>query len=161
MEHHHHVNHMQHQGHAPEIIEKERIMPLAISATVHCLIGCGLGEVGGMVIGQAFGLSMGSTMAVAIALGFVMGILFGIVPLLRRKFTLSLALKTVFVGESLSIIVMEAFELGTQLAIPGVMEAGLTDGIFWMGMAAALVVGFFAALPVNYFMIKRGVRHMH
>lgn len=152
---------MQHQGHALESITEEKIMPLAISATFHCLIGCGLGEVAGMVIGQALGLSMGSTMVVAIALGFIGGILFGILPLLRRKFTLSLALKTVLVGESLSIIVMESFELGTQLAIPGVMEAGLTDGLFWMGMAAALVVGFFSALPVNYFMIKRGVRHVH
>jgi hypothetical protein len=41
------------------------------------------------------------------------------------------------------------------------MEATLSDSIFWLGMVAALIVGFIAALPVNYFMIKQGVRHQH
>lgn len=56
---------------------------------------------------------------------------------------------------------MEAFEILTQIMIPGVMEAHLTDMIFWVGMTISLIVGFIAALPVNYIMIKRGVRHIH
>ena len=65
------------------------------------------------------------------------------------------------IGEGLSIAVMEAFEVLTKVMIPGVMEASLSVSIFWLGMLAALAVGFIAALPVNYFMIKRGVRHQH
>lgn len=134
---------------------------LAVSATFHCLIGCGIGEVSGVIIGTAFGMDMISTMALAVILGFIGGLFLGILPLLRASFTFRNALKTVIVAEGLSIVVMEAFEVLTQIVIPGVMEAGLTEPIFWYGMIAALAVGFIAALPVNYVMIKKGVRHQH
>ena len=134
---------------------------LAISATIHCLIGCGIGEFLGVIIGTAFGLDMITTMIIAIILGFIGGLLLGVLPLIRASFTFKNALKTVIIAEGLSIVVMEAFEVLTQILIPGVMEAGLTEPIFWYGMIAALAVGFIAALPVNYVMIKKGVRHQH
>jgi hypothetical protein len=134
---------------------------LALSATLHCLLGCGLGEIAGMVIAVWLGLSMTNSMILAIALGFVFGLALGMVPLLKRKFTFRNALKTVIVAEGLSIAVMEAVEVYVQVKIPGVMEAGLRDSLFWMGMGAGLVAGFIAALPVNYIMVKRGVRHVH
>ena len=136
-------------------------MKLAISATLHCLLGCGIGEVVGMIIATYLGLSMAASMALAILLGFVFGFALGIVPFIRKGISLAQSLKIVLVAEGLSIAVMEAFEVFTQWLIPGVMEAQLSDGIFWLGMGAALVVGFIAALPVNYFLIKRGVRHQH
>ena len=156
MEHHAH-----HDGHRRPDPEGGSHLALAVSATVHCLIGCGLGEVLGMIIGQLLGLHMWPTTILAILLGAVLGLALGVVPLLRRKFGFREALKLVIVAEGLSIAVMEAFEVLTQYLIPGVMEAGLTTGIFWLGMLASLVVGFLAALPVNYVMIRRGVRHMH
>lgn len=158
--HHHHpveksnLHHKHKEAEAP-------IMALAASATFHCLIGCGLGEVLGMVLSIWLGLSMMSTTIFSIILGFEAGLMLGIVPLLRQNFTVSRALRTVILAEGLSIAVMEAFEFLTQWMIPGVMTAGLTDRIFWIGMVASLVVGFIAAFPVNYVMIKRGVRHVH
>jgi putative flippase GtrA len=71
------------------------------------------------------------------------------------------AMKLVVAGEGLSIAVMEMFEVLLQVLIPGVMTAHLTDGIFWIGMIVSLAVGFIAALPVNYVMIRKGVRHIH
>jgi len=115
---------------------------LAVSATFHCLIGCGIGEVLGVIIGTAFGMDMISTMVLAVILGFIGGLFLGILPLLRASFTFRNALKTVIVAEGLSIVVMEAFEVLTQIVIPGVMEAGLSEPIFWYGMIAALIVGF-------------------
>lgn len=157
-----HVHHHQHSHHEHATEKKSNgIFKLAVSATLHCLLGCGIGEVLGMIIGTWLGLAMMQTMILAIVLGFVMGFALGIIPLLRKNFSFQQAIKIVFVAEGLSIAVMEAFEVGTQLLIPGVMEASLSDGIFWAGMAAALAVGFIAAFPVNYFMIKRGVRHQH
>ena len=41
---------------------------LALSATVHCLTGCAIGEVLGMVIGTALGWSDLATVALAVAL---------------------------------------------------------------------------------------------
>ena len=149
--HHHHHHH-------PKKINTYR---LAFSATFHCLIGCGIGEVGGMIIGTALKMSMLNTMILAVILGFIAGMALGIVPLLKKEFTLKNAIKTVFFAEGLSIAVMEAFEVLTQLMIPGVMEAELTDSIFWIGMIAGLGVGFIAAFPVNVIMIKKGVRHLH
>ena len=160
MEHtHHHHSHTKHDPSAP--VKNENIMRLSVSATLHCLVGCGIGEVVGVTVGTYFGMTMISTMFLAIALGFLFGFGLGIIPLLRKGIPFSRSFKIVLVGEGLSIAVMEAFEVLTQLVIPGVMEAGLTDAIFWFGMLAALAVGFIAALPVNYIMIKRGVRHQH
>ncbi|MBI2429024.1 MAG: DUF4396 domain-containing protein [Ignavibacteriales bacterium] len=162
--HNHHSSHhemTEHTSHQHSGEKEQSVFSLSVSATFHCLIGCGIGEVVGMIIGTYYGMSMMETTILAVILGFIAGMALGILPLLRSRFTLQNALKTVFVGEGLSIAVMEAFEVGTQFAIPGVMEAGLTDGIFWIGMFAALAVGFVAALPVNIIMIKRGVRHIH
>jgi Domain of unknown function (DUF4396) len=162
-----HLPNMIHQNHSSKEhkqfvkAEKHDTFNLALSATLHCLFGCGLGEVAGIIIGTYLGWGMFSTMALAITLGFIFGFLFGIIPLLRKGFGFKATFKIVFAAEFLSIVVMEAFEVGTQLIIPGVMEAGLNDTIFWLGMLAALTVGFIAAFPVNYYMIKRGVRHQH
>ena len=161
MNHNEHAMHTHHNMSMHEIKEKQKTFILALSATLHCLIGCGIGEVLGMIIGTALNMKMFDTTILSIILGFAAGLSLGVTPLLRAKFTLRNAVKTVLLAEGLSIAVMEAFEVITQWMIPGVMEAHLTDWIFWVGMLAALIVGFVAALPVNYIMIKRGVRHQH
>ena len=141
--------------------KSESDLKLAVSATLHCLLGCGIGEVAGMIISTIFLFSNFTSIVISIILGFIAGLALGILPLKRRGFTTQQALKTVIVGEGISIAVMEAFEVLTQMMIPGVMDSHLTDTLFWIGMAVSLIVGFIAALPVNYIMVKRGVRHIH
>ncbi len=158
MKHNHAHAHAEHPRHD---VHRENIFKLAISATLHCLIGCGIGEVAGMILATYWGLSMTGSMILAITLGFVFGFALGILPLLRKGISFFQSLKIVLLAEGLSIAVMEAFELFAQVAIPGVLNAGLTEGLFWAGMGASLIAGFAAALPVNYYMIKRGVRHHH
>ena len=41
------------------------------------------------------------------------------------------------------------------------MQASLGDLIFWIGMLFASIMGFMASFPVNYFLIKKGVRSHH
>ncbi len=48
-----------------------------------------------------------------------------------------------------------------EVYIPGVMEAGMGEGIFWLGMLAALTARFAAAFPVNLILVKSGIRHRH
>jgi hypothetical protein len=134
---------------------------LAVSATFHCLIGCGIGEVVGMIIAARLGLNNINSIVLSVVLGFIAGLLLGVVPLLRAQLGIKKALKTVLLAEGLSIVVMETFEVLTQVMTPGVMDAHLTDPVFWGGMILSLIAGFVAALPMNYFMIKRGVRHFH
>jgi hypothetical protein len=159
MDHSHHHHHHSHQHHTE--VKVENRFSLAISATLHCLLGCGIGEVLGLIIANIIGLDMISSMVLAVSLGFVAGFALGIYPLLRAGFGFKQALKMVFVAEGLSIVVMETFEVLTQIYVPGVMEAGLTSFIFWFGMLLSLLVGFIAALPVNYYLIGIGVRHHH
>jgi hypothetical protein len=157
-------SHSQHQGrfiqhHSNQ--ERHQPMKLAVSATIHCLIGCGIGEVTGMMLGTHFGLNNLSTIIISIFLAFAGGILIGLMPLIRNGFSLSKAFRTVIIGEGLSIVVMIAVEVIVETSIPGVMDAHLSDWLFWAGMAAGLSAGFVAALPVNYFMIKKGLGHTH
>jgi len=141
--------------------KKENYFGLAFSATVHCLIGCGLGEVLGMVIGTWFRMNNLSTTIIAIILGFVLGFAFGIIPLIRAGFSFNRAFKQVLIAEGLSIAVMEAFEVLVQVYTPGVMDAHVSDLLFWKGMLLGLIVGFIAAFPVNYIFVKKGSRHQH
>ena len=134
---------------------------LAHSATWHCLMGCGLGEVLGVIIGTALELPIMNTMILAVVLGFVFGFIFGLRPLLRAGFDFSRAIHQVFIAETLSIVVMEATQVLVQVYTPGVMQAGLLSWMFWLGMGLALVAGYIAAFPVNYVLVGKGIRHVH
>jgi hypothetical protein len=158
---HHHLAQIEMGNSSSKNKDHQNNLKLAISATIHCLLGCGLGEVTGMIIGTALNMNTIDTTILSVVLGFVAGLSLGVIPLLRASFNFKKAVKIVIVAEGLSILVMESFEVMTQWMIPGVMEASLNDEIFWLGMVAALVIGFLAALPVNYFLIKKGVRHYH
>ena len=154
---------MQHRDHSEgeHVLEKASQRSLAHSATLHCLLGCGIGEVIGIIIGTALGLSILVTLILAVVLGFVFGFIFGMWPLLRAGFDFSRALRQVFIAETLSIVVMEATEVLVQVYTPGVMDAGLSSWIFWLGMGFALAAGYVAAFPVNYILVGKGIRHIH
>ena len=56
---------------------------LALSATIHCLSGCAIGEVLGMVIGTALHWNNAATIVLSIALAFISGYALTMLPLLR------------------------------------------------------------------------------
>lgn len=94
---------------------------LAFSATFHCLLGCGLGEVAGMIIGAALNLDNVTTIVISVILGFIGGFALGIIPLFRAGIVFGRAFRIVQIGEGLSIAVMETFEVLVQVHTPGVM----------------------------------------
>ena len=157
------TDNIQHHDHSESehALDKASQLSLAHSATLHCLLGCGIGEVVGVIIGTALGLSNLITLVLAVVLGFVFGFILGMRPLLRAGFDFSRALRQVFIVESLSIGVMEATEVLVQVYTPGVMDAGLSSWIFWLGMGFALAAGYAAAYPVNYILVGKGIRHIH
>ena len=155
MKHEEHHHHSQAEGYNPSDTK------LALSATLHCLVGCGLGEVVGMIIGRGIGMTNINTIVLAVSLGFVFGFILGMRPLLKAGYSYRRAIKQVFIAEGLSIAAMETAEVLAEVYIPGVMEASLKEPIFWIGMILALIAGFLAAFPVNYIMVKRGIRHQH
>src|ERR671918_66817 len=125
---HHHAHHeMPTSGRALTVV--------ALSATLHCLTGCAIGEVLGLVIGTALGFSDLATIAFA-----------AVVPIAMASDTASIA-------------VMEIVDNAIMLLIPGAMEAGLGDVLFWGALSVALVVAGAFALPLNRWLIARRKGH--
>jgi hypothetical protein len=54
---------------------------------------------------------------------------------------------------------MEIVDNAVIVAVPGAIEAGLGDGLFWGTLAFSLAVAFVAAFPVNRWLISRGRGH--
>jgi hypothetical protein len=132
---------------------------MAVSATLHCLTGCAIGEILGLIIGTAIGLSTGWTIVLAIALAFLFGYTLSTLPLLKSGLALGTALSVVLAADTLSIATMELVDNLVMAIIPGAMDAGLINVIFWIGMMIALTVAFFAAYPVNRYLLQRGKGH--
>ena len=132
---------------------------MALSATLHCLTGCAIGEVLGMVIGTALGWSEWGTVALAVGLAFLFGYSLTSLPLLRGGLALGAVIPIALASDTLSIAVMEVVDNAIMLAIPGAMEAGLGNELFWGSLSVALAIAGFAAYPVNRWLLLRGKGH--
>ena len=134
---------------------------LALSATIHCLTGCAIGEVLGMIIGTALGWSNTATIVLAIVLAFFFGYALTLRPLLSAGMALRNALSLAFAADTISITIMEIVDNAIMLALPGAMDAPLTSLYFWSSLGFALLVAGIAAFPVNAWLIRRGRGHAH
>jgi hypothetical protein len=139
--------------------ERQSLNRLAASATTHCLTGCAIGEVLGLAIATALGWSNLPSILLAVVLAFFFGYAFTAVPLLRAGLTLGAVIALALAADTFSIVVMEIVDNAIVLAIPGAMEAGLSDALFWGSLAFALAVAWLAAFPVNRWLIARGRGH--
>jgi hypothetical protein len=149
-----HGTHNVDQGHAEQSLNR-----LAASATTHCLTGCAIGEVLGVAIGTALGWGNFETIVLAIVLAFLFGYSFTALPLLRAGMALGAVAGVAFAADTFSITVMEITDNAVLLVVPGAMEAGLADPLFWGSLAFALAVAWVAAYPVNRWLIARGRGH--
>ena len=138
---------------------KTSLNQLAFSATGHCLTGCAIGEVLGLIIADALGWGNVASIALAVVLAFFFGYSLTMVPLLRADVALASAIPLAFASDTLSIAVMEIVDNLIMLVIPGAMEAGPLDLLFWGSLAVALAIAFVAAFPVNRYLISRGKGH--
>ena len=132
---------------------------MAVNATLHCLTGCAIGEVLGLVIGTAFGLSNSVTILLAVVLAFVFGFSLSTLPLLKVGIGFGAALAVVAAADTLSIATMEVVDNAVMVLIPGAMNATLVNPLFWIAMPISLTVAFFAALPVNKYLLSKNKGH--
>jgi hypothetical protein len=132
---------------------------MALSATLHCLTGCAIGEVLGMIIGTALGFSDWGTIGLAVVLAFVFGYALTSLPLLRAGLALAVVVPIALASDTLSIATMEVVDNAIMLVIPGALEAGVGDVLFWGSLAVALVVAGLVAFPVNRWLLARGKGH--
>ena len=147
---------MDHASHSAKPLSVNR---LALSATVHCLTGCSIGEVLGMVIASSWGWNSVASVTVAAVLAYAFGYLLALLPLLRAGLGFSSALSLALASDTLSITIMEIVDNAVMLVIPGAMDAGLTDWLFWASLAVSLVLAGVAAFPANRWLISRGRGH--
>ena len=131
----------------------------AVSATNHCLTGCGIGEVLGMVLATWWGWGDAASIALAVVLAFFFGYLLSMIPLLRAGMALGAALGIALVADTLSIATMEVVDNAVLLLWPGAMDAGLGDLLFWGSLAIALAVAWGPTFLVNRALIRRGKGH--
>ena len=153
------MDHAAHAEHHELPTEGGELTGLALSATLHCLTGCAIGEVAGFVIGTALGFSDWGTVALAVVLAFLFGYTLTSVPLLRAGLPLATVVPIALASDTVSIAVMEVVDNVIILQIPGAMEAGLDNTLFWGSLSVALVVAGVVALPVNRWLIGRGKGH--
>jgi putative flippase GtrA len=131
----------------------------ARQATLHCLTGCGIGEVLGMVLGAAFNWGNTTTVVISIVLAFFFGYSLTLRPLFKAKMTMQRALQTAFASDTLSITTMEVVDNLIIIVVPGALAASLSTFLFWWTLALSLAIAFIVTVPVNYWLIKRGKGH--
>jgi len=132
---------------------------IALTATLHCLTGCAIGEVTGMVVGTALGFSEWGTVALAVALAFLFGYTLTSIPLLRAGMALAAVVPIALSVDTVSIALMEIVDNAIMLGIPGAMDSGAGDVLFWGALSVALVIAGVVAFPVNRWLITRGRGH--
>jgi hypothetical protein len=130
----------------------------AVSATLHCLTGCAIGEILGMVVSTALGLGNAASILIAVMLAFVFGYGLTMRPLVAAVGARR-AMRLAFASDTVSITTMEIVDNLFIIAVPGALAAGLGDGLFWWSLIVSLVIAFIVTVPVNRWLIGRGKGH--
>jgi hypothetical protein len=131
----------------------------AVSATLHCLTGCAIGEVLGMVLATWWGWSTVPSLLLAVVLAFFFGYLLTFTSVRRAGLALGAAVGTALAADTVSIATMEVVDNAFLVLVPGAMEATLSSALFWWSLAASLAIAFVVTVPVNHWMIGRGKGH--
>ena len=147
-----------HPGHEMPT-EGRALTHVALSATLHCLTGCAIGEILGMLIGTSLGLSNTTTVVLSIALAFFFGYGLTSIPLLRAGLALSVVIPIAIASDTLSVTTMELVDNAIIVAVPGALDAGLGQLLFWGSLTFSLAVAGAFAVPVNRWLIARGKGH--
>lgn len=112
-----------------------------------------------MVVGTAFGWGNWATVVLAVILAFIFGYSLTLLPLFRAKLPVKTALGLALAADTLSITIMEIVDNAVMLVIPGAMEAGLAEPLFWGSLFFSLILAGVAAFPANRWLIVRGRGH--
>lgn len=112
-----------------------------------------------MMLATAFGWGNVAQIALAVGLAYVFGFGLTSIPLFKAGLAFAVIVTTALTADTVSITIMELIDNTVVAAIPGAMEAGLTDPLLY----GAIALGFFVAFPfawyANRYMIARGTGH--
>jgi hypothetical protein len=131
----------------------------AISATLHCLTGCAIGEVLGMVLATWWGWGDVASIVLAVVLAFFFGYLLTFSSVRRHGASPRESVRLALASDTVSITTMEIVDNLFIVVVPGAMAAGLASSLFWGSLAVSLVIAFILTVPVNRWLISRGRGH--
>lgn len=132
---------------------------LAVSATIHCLTGCAIGEILGMVLATWWGWGDVASIVLSVALAFLFGYALTSLPLLNSGMPMKEVAPIAFASDTASITTMEIVDNLFILLVPGALAAGLTDSLFWWSLLVSLLIAGAVAIPINRWLIARGKGH--
>lgn len=125
--------------------------------TLNCLIGCSIGDFGMIIFLQVYypETTMATQMVLAIAAGLATSIALETVLLKAKEgFGWIPAVRTAFGMSFISMIGMEIAMNTTDFAITG-GKASFDDPMYWTALLVAMLAGFLAPLPYNYYKLKK------
>lgn len=112
-----------------------------------------------MVASSALGLEVWPSVIISVALAFVFGYSLAMRPILGAGLPWRRAARVAVASDTASITTMEIMDNSFMMAVPGAITAGLGSGLFWLSLGLSLVVAFVVTVPVNRWLIARGLGH--
>ena len=107
-------------------------------------------------------MAAGAIITLATVLSYVSGFTLGLVPLMReRGISVAAALKIIWIGEAISIAVMEIAMNVADYLMGGMGAKTMFSWLWLRSLLVAVPVGFIAAWPVNYWLLKRDLKACH
>ncbi|HHJ34209.1 MAG TPA: DUF4396 domain-containing protein [Gammaproteobacteria bacterium] len=134
-----------------------------LGSTMHCVAGDGLGILAGAIIGGMIHLSKPTEIGLEYLLGFGFG--WSIFQALFMKASSGgsfyRALKNTFIPELVSMnYLMAAMIVVTTIGMSLVPGSGNPLTVeFWFIMSMALLAGFIAAYPINWWLVSNHLKH--
>lgn len=142
-----------------QVADGQSLNRLSVSATLHCMTGCVIGEVVGLVIATALGWGDAASIALAVGLAFLFGYLLTSIPLFRAGLTAAAVVPIVLATDTVSITIMEVIDNGFMMAVPGAMDSYLDDLLFWAPMLGGFAIAFPFVFLANRWLLARGKGH--
>jgi len=139
----------------------DKLTRQATEHTLHCLIGCGIGEILGMVIASLLGWHRVGRLSLAIILAFVIGYSLTYRGVRKHVSTSKEAIKITAATDTVSIATMELVDNTIEFLIPNALLVTVAQPRFWWGLALSLAIAFVITVPVNRYMMSRGSHQHH
>jgi len=130
----------------------------AITHTRHCLTGCAIGEITGMAIAQSWNNILQTAIGIFFAFLFGYSLTFWGA---RKGRSVKDAIVLALAVDTISIISMVVIDNTLEWLIPGAINAHLSNSLFWWSEVVSLGAAFVLTVPVNRFLMARGIGHSH
>jgi hypothetical protein len=112
-----------------------------------------------MAIATALAWGNATQVVLAIALAYLFGFSLTARPLIKAGLAAGVVVSTALAADTVSITIMEAIDNLIVVVIPGAIDAGLDEWLFYGSIAAGFAIAYPFAFFANRYMIARGKGH--